>query len=412
MSTTHPEKIHVSRRGTMDRRVFLKTGAAGFTGALIGGIPGLIPGRAVADAPTSPVVIQKCARYDIDLIRNALKRMFVFLGSEGRNMFKERKVVIKPNLVGMTGISFSRPNYVFHDTHWMVCLAAAQVFKSMGAVEVKLVESLNKVGSTLTAQEAFDEASYPTAQMVSEAGCVFENTRNRGTYPDYVEKSLGGAGYMFDFFRLNPAWHDPDTVYVTIPKMKIHATAGVTLGMKNLMGMPPNSWYGNRTDPLAAPYDKWNDKSRNNSIHINSWYKDFGYSPPGERAESLHGFTSVDTRLPHAIVDLNICRPLHLTIIDGILGHMTAISPNQQTMVAAPGALIAGLNTVCTDSVATAVMGFDPAAAHYSEPFYDTQNHLTLAAEKGLGTNKLSEIQVLGEKIQDVRFTFLPKVRQ
>jgi uncharacterized protein (DUF362 family) len=311
----------------------------------------------------------------------------------------------------MTGIAFGRPNFVFHDTHWAVCLAAAKVFKAMGAVEIKLIEGINESATGATGQASFDAGSYPTALMASEAGCVFENTRNHGTYTGYALKTpeSGLTTYMYDSMLLNKAWTDPDTVYVTIPKLKNHQTAGITLGMKNLMGMPANSYYGNRDNPQSNTYQEWNNKARSDAMHLGLWDKNYGYSPPGERPESVHGQTTFNHRLPRVICDENMIRPMHLTIIDAILGQATRIVPNDRTPVTSPGVLIAGLNTVCTDSVGAAVMGYNPDADHFTEPFLNIDNHLRLAADAGLGTNRLSEIDVLGEPIRNVRFSFIPK---
>ena len=48
---------------------------------------------------------------------------------------------------------------------------------------------------------------------------------------------------MFSAFDFNHAYEDTD-VLVSLAKLKNHATAGVTLSMKNLFGLPPNSLYG------------------------------------------------------------------------------------------------------------------------------------------------------------------------
>lgn len=47
---------------------------------------------------------------------------------------------------------------------------------------------------------------------------------------------------MFSALDLNQAYEDTD-VMVSLAKMKNHLTAGVTLSMKNLFGITPNSLY-------------------------------------------------------------------------------------------------------------------------------------------------------------------------
>jgi hypothetical protein len=74
----------------------------------------------------------------------------------------------------------------------------------------------------------------------------------------------------------------------------------------------------------------------------------------------------------------------------------------------APGVLIAGKNPVATDAVATAVMGFDPCGSFPASPFLHGDNHLSLAADAQLGTNRLQAIEVVGAGIDDVRQEFKP----
>jgi uncharacterized protein (DUF362 family) len=60
-----------------------------------------------------------------------------------------------------------------------------------------------------------------------------------------------------------------------------------------------------------------------------------------------------------------------------------------------PGLLLAGRNAICTDAIATAVMGYDPRANSATGAF-PGDNHLAMAAALGLGTNEPQEIEVRG----------------
>ena len=70
-----------------------------------------------------------------------------------------------------------------------------------------------------------------------------------------------------------------------------------------------------------------------------------------------------------------------------------------------PGLLLVGRNAVCTDAVASAVMGYDPQAPAGADPF-PGDNHLQLAALAGLGTNDPARIEVRGLSIEQARFPF------
>jgi uncharacterized protein (DUF362 family) len=71
-----------------------------------------------------------------------------------------------------------------------------------------------------------------------------------------------------------------------------------------------------------------------------------------------------------------------------------------------PGVIIAGTNAVTTDTVATAVMGYDPRAAKGTAPFVDCDNSLRLAEARGVGTTDLKNIEVRGVSIREALFRF------
>lgn len=98
-------------------------------------------------------------------------------------------------------------------------------------------------------------------------------------------------------------------------------------------------------------------------------------------------------RLHQNIADLASLLPPQLTVIDGVIageGHETRGRPLALNLV------IAGVDPVATDTVGAAVMGIPPA----------TVQHLRYAAQKGLGTNDLNTIRVLGESIARVQRRF------
>ncbi|MGC9329507.1 MAG: hypothetical protein ACP5I1_17870, partial [Candidatus Hinthialibacter sp.] len=73
--------------------------------------------------------------------------------------------------------------------------------------------------------------------------------------------------------------------------------------------------------------------------------------------------------------------------------------------------LIAGRNCVCTDAVGASIMGYDPQGAGWAKPFYRAENMLQLAADRGVGTNDLSQIEVVGPAIEDVRYSYIPGMK-
>jgi len=106
-------------------------------------------------------------------------------------------------------------------------------------------------------------------------------------------------------------------------------------------------------------------------------------------------------------VDLNLAMPVHMAFIDGIKTvEGGAGAWDQGYNPVQPGLIVASKNPVAADAVTTAIMGFDPDAPSGSYPFSYADNHLLLAREAGLGTNRLTEINVAGDQIADVLFPF------
>jgi uncharacterized protein (DUF362 family) len=158
--------------------------------------------------------------------------------------------------------------------------------------------------------------------------------------------------------------------------MKNHYEAGVTHTMKNLYGLVPYRFYRlGGSDTYRSEFHGTRDVTRN--------------------------------RLPRVIVDINRARPIHFGLIDGILTAEGGEGPWIATMTPIKGnMLIAGKNCVATDAVATACMGHNPEDDYGTPPYYRTDNHLKIAAEMGLGTNRLADIDVVGASIDKVKVQF------
>jgi uncharacterized protein (DUF362 family) len=136
-----------------------------------------------------------------------------------------------------------------------------------------------------------------------------------------------------------------ESVIISVPKLKVHRLATVTLGIKNMMGA------------LASK-------------------------------GSMH-----NGRLNENIADLASVLKPSLTVIDGVIageGHETSGNPVKMDVV------IAGTDPVAVDAVGAAVMDIQPAEV----------KHLVLAERKGLGTCRLENIEVIGEPIEKVKRKF------
>src|ERR1043165_9700156 len=149
--------------------------------------------------------------------------------------------------------------------------------------------------------------------------------------------------------------------------------------MEHLFGITPNSLYGGQAGNEDATEGR-------GPLHNPRGFEKIKL--PGLK----DGITSIEPiwRVPRITVDVCAARPIHLAIIDGIKAMNGGEGPScrqaAEIKFTSPGVLIAGLNPVSTDAVATAVMGYaDPRALKGTKPFVHCDNHLLLAEQAGLG---------------------------
>ena len=113
-----------------------------------------------------------------------------------------------------------------------------------------------------------------------------------------------------------------------------------------------------------------------------------------------------------AAADICAARPIHLAIVDGITSMSGGEGPwcdggDIKLKFTSPGVIIAGLNPVSTDAVATAVMGYEnPRAIRGVKPFHFCDNHLLLAEQAGVGSAALDTIDVRGLSIEKARYPY------
>ena len=383
---------------TCSRRHWLKQAAAA-TGAVFA--EPLI--RRAWSAPAQPVAVARCMTYGPELAPT-LDKMFDQLGGLGR-LVKGKTVAMKINL---TGAPSYRVGYLpcedTHYTHPRVIAATVHLMSKAGARRIRLLES---PWSTADAVEEYIlQANWEPHDILGAGDNVeFENTKFLGNAKKYARMKVPFGGYMFPAFDLNHSYNDCD-VFVSIAKMKEHATAGVTLSMKNCFGITPATIYG-----AGAGVDEPSILPKGGRGIVHSGYRQPSKSAPSE----LHpGSPREDTyRVPRTIVDLVSARPIDLAIVDGIKTMTGGEGPWIQEKLTGvnPGVLIAGTNCVNTDAVGMSIMGFDPMADRGTPPFERCDSTLKLAEAAGLGTRDIGKIEIAGAPIKDVRFDFA-KIRR
>ncbi|MEM2904465.1 MAG: DUF362 domain-containing protein [Candidatus Bathyarchaeia archaeon] len=170
--------------------------------------------------------------------------------------------------------------------------------------------------------------------------------------------------------------HDRADVIISVPVLKGWGGTGVTLSLKNMMGVLPGRYYG--------------------------WAK--GKIPHGKNDPADRQYGQSKT-LSGAVTDICFVNRPNIALIDAL----TVMYPRE---LPKPGAkmfktvpqvdelnmVIGGFDPVATDTVATAVMGLNPARIL----------HFQMAASRGLGVNDLKRITVLGEPIERVKHPVNP----
>jgi uncharacterized protein (DUF362 family) len=279
--------------------------------------------------PVSRVAIRRVASYDADLTGILLETLRAFdLPVRGK------RVLLKPNLV--------EPDLVGAiNTHPALIGATREAFLKLGAARVVVGEGPAHERDTEAIVEAIHLRDYlgPLAQgfvdlNVDEVRAVALRTRASRLKELYLPRTVLEADLV-----------------VSMPKMKTHHWAGVTLSLKNLFGIVPGSCYG--------------------------WPKNI-----------LH-WVGID----RAILDLaSTVRP-GFAIVDGIIG-MEGNGPIQGRPKRSE-VLVLGDDPVAVDATAARIMGILPEKVDY-----------LARASYLLGHIALEKIQMLGEAISSVRTPF------
>lgn len=348
--------------------------------------------------PASRVAIGECRDYD-RRVADVLATMFDQLGGM-QHLVQGKTVAIKLNMTGPASDKLdAMPNQMTHWVHPQVIGAVISLLGRAGARRIRLLESA-PIGARPLEDFMIAAGWQPKDFERAAKGVEFENTNFLGSGKEYARFMVPGGGLMYAGYDLNQSYRDTD-VFVSLAKLKEHRTAGVTLSMKNCFGITPCTIYSDQ-----APEDEPSIVPVGFRAPMHSGSRVPPKSAPPPVAES----TDPGFRVPRITADLVAARPIHLAVIDGIYTMTGGELPNQQRnwihKAVHPGLLIAGVNCVATDAVATAVMGFDPMADRGTPPFENCDSTLRLAEHLGVGTRDLTRIEVTGTPISKARFRF------
>lgn len=281
-----------------------------------------------------PVFVLRARDYSAELAEEIRRAV-----TEAGIAVRGKRVLLKPNLV-----EFSRATTI--NTHPVFVAAVLEALLQLGAADVRIGEGPGHRRDTWTLAE---EAGY------------FESVP--GFEDRFIDLNRDDVEQVADLGEWGPLWAPKSVLaadlIVSLPKMKTHHWAGVTLSMKNLFGTVPGSLYG--------------------------WPKNV-----------LHHYG-----IDRSIVKLaETYAAKTVAIVDGIVG-MEGNGPIQGEPRAA-GVIVAGANLPAVDATCCRLMGIDPMRV------------ASLAAAQHLGPVDEAWIEQRGEDPAKMRqnFALMPMWRQ
>lgn len=309
----------------MNRREFIKVSALASVSSLLGCRPSVYWDRAAyRKRAASRVAILAAKSYQSSLEDIICRGIDLF-----KLDLKGKRIVLKPNLVEFD------PKGVIN-THPAVIEAAIGSFKSLGAREVVVAEGPGHRRDNeylLTASGIYDVIHEHRVRYVDLNADDVRLTKLRSSFTNLTELYLPETLFNADLL-------------VSMPKLKTHHWAGVTLSLKNMFGIVPGSVYG--------------------------WPKNV-----------LHwaGITG-------SILDINSALPIpQFAIVDGIVG-MEGNGP-LQGQAKPSGVLVLGDDLVAVDATAARLMMIEPRKIEYLE-----------MADRFLGNISRERIELVGERLE------------
>ncbi|MEM3713099.1 MAG: DUF362 domain-containing protein [Thermoproteota archaeon] len=290
---------------------------------------------------TSTVAIVRVGERNLEEV---LEEALSYLGGIESIVPEGAKVLIKPNIVDGNPVPTTTPPDIIE--------ALVKIVKRRNPSIVWIAEG----SSDWNTMENFRKLGY--FEVANRTGAFLVDLN----YGELIDVPVEDGGIVYRSFTLNKIVTEAD-VFISVPVMKTHYLAIVTLGMKNLVGIAPGavySMYG-----WAAKWKLHEEAAKKNDLYLGG-----------------------------VITDLCKARRIDLTIIDGRLG-MEGYGPQRGTPVKMD-LIIAGKDPVATDTIASLVMGFDP----------EKIPSIKIGSQRGLGTNDLSKIEVKGLSVNEVFHQF------
>ena len=333
---------------SVSRRDFLKAVAIGSCATL--------PTACIYRPSANPVV--SIVKIENSNIKAAVEEAIQLLGGIERVAANKEIIMLKPNLVNDSTSCTTNPGVV----HALVSLmkkAGKEVLIGEGSAGASgyitgpVCYLKDPVKLNDMQQAVFDRLGY--TEFADTLGVPLVNLHTG----EMVDVDVPG-GLAYQKLTIHRSLTEIDML-CSVPMMKTHERASVSLGMKNLIGLYPGSIYG----------------SIRSDMHD-------------------HAAAAGSEGVAFEIIDMvkATANKLGLVVIDG----STATEGNGPTagLLVKMNVIIAGTNPLATDMVAAYVMGFEP----------DEIPHFVLAGSVGMRPTSRGEIEIRGESISSVGRNF------
>jgi hypothetical protein len=278
-------------------------------------------------------------------VYEALKRVAAPLDAAWSRLKKAKRIAIKFNQAWDPDRMVYYEGQLLQLVSEKVARATLQLLREETNAELVCVE-------ISTSKRDRDPEPGPTITflpLLREYGVQFVD----GNLPPHKVYPVPGGGQMFRQYTMPEDVIEADE-FVSVQKLKNHAFMGVTLCLKNLFGLVPQEPYG---------------RSRQYFHHL--------------------------VRMPYVLADLGQLIDPALNIIDGLVSQAGREWHGGEPRIT--DTLIAGDQVTATDACGTHLMGHDPRADWLTPPFHRDRNALLVAAQGGLGTVNLDEIDFQSE---------------
>ena len=294
-----------------------------------------------------------------DRIDYAVEKAIDLLGGINQITKGRNRIMLKPNLVAESPVFTTKPTVIKALANLMknagkeVIIgegsAAATGFNFKDGIDYRTrkKEILNPMQKYV-----FDTLGY--SELAKSMDIPLINLHSGDLVDVEVPNHL-----LFNKITLHKSLTEIDML-CSVPMMKTHVLATVTLGMKNLIGLYPGTVY----------------------YSVRSWL----HNRAAEKKSPGIAFE---------ILDMVRANKLDLVVIDGSMA-MEGDGPTNGNLLKTD-LIIAGTNPLATDMVAANIMGFKPNEI----PTF------TWAMKSGMNPNDIDEIEIRGESIESVKCRFV-----